>query len=224
MGILTRTFKIGQAQTNQWLDKLENPEKMIDQAIRDRENEVADARSSIAKVIAQEKQTKAELDKALRGKENWTGKAQMALRAGREELAGQALMRAEEYEQQAASLQVQWEQEHTQSGQLKKALQAMTDDLASLKRERNILVAQTKAAAVKKDIYKAKAKVGKSSTSDLIERMRSKAQQMSYEAEAAGELNQDSAGDSLEKEFADLEQKQMSNSVAEKLAAMKANL
>ncbi len=224
MGILSRMFKIGQAEANQLLDKMEKPDKMIDQAIRDREKQIAEARAAIVKVIATEKQTKAELDRALRTKDDWTRKAELALRAGKEDLAAQALQRAEECEREAGVYQPQWQTQHAESAKLKQALQEMERDLTSLKRERNLIVAQSKAAEVKQDIYNAKAKVGKSNTDDLIERMRAKAQQSSHEADAAGELLQNDGANALEKEFANLEQQQVSSSVAEKLAAMKAQM
>ncbi|WGK68786.1 PspA/IM30 family protein [Candidatus Haliotispira prima] len=224
MGILSRMFKIGQAETNQLLDKLENPEKMIDQAIRDREQQIAGAREAIVKVIATEKQTKAALDRALHNKDEWVGKAEIALRAEKEDLAGQALQRSEEYEREAETYREQWQLQHAESAKLKQALREMESDFASLKRERSLIVAQSKTAEVKKDIYNAKAKIGKSNTDDLIERMREKARQSSYEADAAGELIEDSGATSLEKEFAGLEKQHVSGSVAEKLAAMKAKL
>ena len=224
MGIFSRIFKIGQAEANQLIDKMEKPEKMIDQAIRDREKQIAEAREAIVKVIATEKQTKAELDRALREKEEWVRKAEMALRAGKEELAGQALVRSEEYEKEAETYREQWQLQHGESAKLNQALGEMESDFASLKRERNVIIAQSKAAEVKKDIYRAKAKIGRSNTNDLIERMRAKAQQSSYEADAAGELGESDGQNALENEFAALESKQVSGSVAEKLAAMKARL
>ena len=224
MGIFSRIFKIGQAEANELIDKMEKPEKMIDQAIRDREKQIAEAREAIVKVIATEKQTKAELDRALREKEEWVRKAEMALRAGKEELAGQALGRSEEYERAAKVYREQWQLQHGESTKLKQVLQEMESDFASLKRERNLIIAQSKAAEVKKDIYRAKAKIGKSNTDDLIERMRTKAQQSSYEADAASELNESDGQNALEKEFAELDTQQISSSVAEKLAAMKARL
>ena len=224
MGIFSRIFKIGQAEANQLIDKMEKPEKMIDQAIRDREKQIAEAREAIVKVIAAEKQTRAELDRALREKEEWVRKAEMALRAGKEELAAQALGRSEEYEKEAEAYREQWQLQHGESSSLKQALGEMESDFASLKRERNVIIAQSKAAEVKKDIYRAKAKIGRSNTNDLIERMRAKAQQSSYEADAASELGESDGQNALENEFAALESKQVSSSVAEKLAAMKARL
>lgn len=224
MSIIQRIFKVGQAEANRLVDQIENPEKMLDQAIRDREKEIRNARTAITSVIAQEKETKATLDRALRNKEEWLGKAEMALRAGKEELAAQALVRSEDYEREAQTMDQQWQYLKKETQQLKQSLQQMENDFQALQRERNIIVAQSKAASVKKDIANAKAKIGKGNTDDLIERMRKKAQKVSYEADAANELADETSGDSLEKEFASLETQQVSASVADKLAAMKAKL
>jgi phage shock protein A len=100
----------------------------------------------------------------------------------------------------------------------------MDDELAELKRNKDIIIAQSKAAEVKKDIYQAKAKIGKNKTSDLIERMKAKADRSSFEAQAAEEMAEEASGDMLEKEFDGLGQITASQSVQDKLAALKNKL
>ena len=224
MSVFKRIFKVGEAKANQMVDKLEKPELMLEQAIRDQGKQIRDAKEKVAAVIATERQNKALVDKEAESASEWEQKAQAALQAGNEELATKALTHSEERAAKATSLRPQWESQRNSVEGLKAEIRRMGDELAELKRNKDIIIAQSKAAEVKKEIYEAKAKIGKSGTTDLIERMKAKAERTSYEAEAAEEMASDTSGDSLEKEFAQIEGASASSSVQDKLAAMKAKL
>ncbi|MDJ0841680.1 MAG: PspA/IM30 family protein [Acidobacteriota bacterium] len=224
MSIFSRIFKIGQAHANKALDGMEKPEVMLDQAIRDQEKQIAEARKKIQSVIASERKQKALVMKERDNQSQWETRAQQALSAGNEELATKALVRAEEHERNAANLDPQWQGMRKDADGLKTALRKMEDELAELRRNKDIIIAQSKTAEVKKEIYEAKAKIGKNNTGDLIARMKAKAERQSYEAEAAEEMA-GATGDSLESEFKSLESgPAVSAGVADKLAAMKAKL
>ena len=62
MGVFSRLFKVGEAKANQIIDGLEKPELMLEQAIRDQEKNIREAKSKVQSVIATERQTKALLD------------------------------------------------------------------------------------------------------------------------------------------------------------------
>ena len=228
MGIFSRIFKIGQAKANKLVDKLEKPELMLEQAIKDKEKALREAKESVQNVIAEERKQKNMLDDELAQKEIWENKAQAALKAGKEELAVKALQRSEEYEKNANSLQGQWETLRKQVDDLKLIVRKSQDDINELKRNKDLIIAQSKAAEVKKDIYQARAKIGeKTNTDDLISRMKAKSEQNKYQAEAAQEMAEDlDEKDSLEKEFDDLDSSNSvaSSSVQDKLAAMKEKL
>jgi len=226
MSIFGRLFKIGQAHANKALDGMEKPEVMLEQAIRDQRKQIAEARQKIQNVIASERKQKALVVKEQDNQAQWEERAQRALASGNEELATKALVRAEEHERNAANLDPQWQAMRKDADSLKVALKKMEDELAELERNKDIIIAQSKTAEVKKEIYEAKAKIGnkKNNTHDLIARMKSKAERQSYEAEAAEELA-DAGGDTLENEFKSLDSgPAVSAGVSDKLAAMKAKL
>ncbi len=224
MSIFSRLFKIGQAHTNNAIDNLAKPEVMLDQAIRDQEKHIREVKEKVQSLIATERQTKALIDKELVDKDIWEQKAQGALKSDKEELATKALVRSEEHEQKAASLKPQWENQHTEIEKLKSSIRKMENDLAELKRNKDIIIAQSKASEVKKEIYEAKAKIGKNKSADLIERMKAKAQRTTHEAAAAEEMANEATGDQLEKEFESIESNSVSQTVQDRLAAMKSKL
>ena len=227
MSIFRRIFKIGQASVNKALDDMEKPEIMLDQAIRDKTEQIRDAKKAIQSCIATERQAKTLLEKEKADRMAWEQKAEMALKAGKEDLAVQALQRASEHEQKAATLQENWQSQRDAVDSLKKDIQKMDDQLAEFKRNKDFIIAQSKAAEVKKNIYEAKARISKkaSSADDLMARMKAKAERSNYEAEAAQEMADSFDGtDTLDKEFADLGDSTASVDVNNKLAALKAKL
>ena len=227
MSIFSRIFKVGQAAANKAIDSLEKPELMLEQAIRDKEEQIRLAKKAVQECIATERKSKAILNKEIADQATWEHKAEIALKAGNEELATKALLRASEHETKAAAFQPQWEEQRNSVDALKVDLHKMDDQLADYKRNKTFIIAQSKAADVKKDIYEAKAKISKSSNNadDLMARLKAKAEKSSLEADAAKEMADEfEGGDSLEKEFEDLDGTQAGSAVAEKLAAMKAKM
>ncbi|MBF0196136.1 MAG: PspA/IM30 family protein [Planctomycetes bacterium] len=224
MSIFSRLFKIGQAKANAVVDSLENPELMLDQAIKDKEKSIGELRESVARCIATEKLTRKQLDGELKSRADWEAKAEGALKSGREDLAVKALNRASEHEAKSVTLQTNWESQKKGVDQLKVDLQKQQDQLAEYKRNRNFIVAQSQFAEAKKSIHSVRSKMnsGAKSADNLMERMKAKAEQSSAEADAAAELA--SEGSSLENEFKEMENSGMSADIEAKLAAMKSKM
>jgi phage shock protein A len=62
MGVIDRVSRLVRANVNDLLDQAEDPEKMIDQIIRDMESNITDARRQVAAMIAQEKELEYDRD------------------------------------------------------------------------------------------------------------------------------------------------------------------
>ena len=225
MSIFSRIFKIGQAATHEVVDKLERPELMLAQAIRDKEKQIRDAKKAVQGCIATERQTKAMMEKERAQQREWESKAEAALKVGRDDLAVKALSRATEHEQKANSVETNWQDQRKTLDGLKQDITSFDDQLAEYKRNKDFIIAQSKAAEVKKSIYEAKAKISKSGDVDnLMERMKAKAERASYEAEAAQEMAEMQTGGRLEAEFEGLEEKSGDSEVQAKLDALKAKI
>ncbi|MGJ8640467.1 MAG: PspA/IM30 family protein [Opitutaceae bacterium] len=226
MSIFSRIFKIGQASANKVVDKFEKPELMLEQAIRDKDKQIREAKKAVQACIATERKTKALLEKDKAEKFTWEQKAEAAMRANNEELAIKALQRATEHDQKSQTMQPQWQSQRQAVDDLKKDIIMMENELAEFKRNKDFIIAQSKASEVKKDIYEAKARIsGRHNADDLMARMKAKAEQQSYEADAAQEMATSfEGGDSLEKEFESLGSSGASAEVQDKLAALKAKM
>jgi phage shock protein A len=204
MSIFARIFKIGQASANKVVESFEKPELMLEQAIADKEKQIREVKQAVQQVIATERQTKAQLEKEKAEKFQWEQKAEAAMRAGREDLAVKALERASEHESRATALEPSWQNQQSSVAELKQEVMAMEAQVAEYRRNKDFIIAQSKASQVKKDIYEAKAKItNKRTPDDLMARMKAKADRQGFEAEAAKEMSTTGAT-SLEDEFKSL--------------------
>lgn len=91
MGVLTRFKDIMTANVNALLDKAEDPEKMVDQYLRNLENDLAKVKAETASVMAEEKAAKRKLDECVSEIDRMTEYARKAVTAGNDGEAKQFL-------------------------------------------------------------------------------------------------------------------------------------
>jgi len=205
MGIFARLGTLIKSNINDLITRAENPEKMLNQVLLDMQSQLVEAKKAVAVAIADEKklqkQYNSELDKA----KEWERKAMVAVRAGDDNLARQALVRKQEHDDIAAQFQQQWVQQKQAVDKLKDALRLLNQKIEEAKRKKNILIARKKRAEAQQQIAATMQGLGDTSAFDTFERMADQINLLEAEAEAGAELAGEISGDALEAKFLQLE-------------------
>jgi phage shock protein A len=192
MGLFKRISDIISANLNDMTEGLEDPEKMLKQAIREMEQTIADATQETAKVLANEKLLAKEMNNNQRQADDWQRKAEQAVGSGDDNLARKALARKQEHQKLVTALQDQLTAAQDASKTLKHQLDGMQAKLAEGKRNLSTLSARQRAADFKKKMHTNEVAAETGAASDdafaKFERMRDKVERAEAEAEALAEL------------------------------------
>ena len=208
MGVLSRINDIVRSNLNDLVSKAENPEKLLNQAILDMEKHLRKARSQVIDTIAAEKTLEKKRISVLESAQRWERRAAMALQDGDEELARRAIVKRNQFESHASSLEEQIRVQREYVGALKQSLVALEERYEDAKNRKQALVARAKAAKARKKTAKALSPekssggLAESRAFDTFDRMEDKVLAIEAQVEAYSEM---SAEDSLGKDEADLE-------------------
>lgn len=222
MGFFRRLFRIGKANLNAALDSMEDPVKMIDQILRELEQDVAKVTAAVTSQMAVEKRFERELREAEEIVAKRDEQARKALAAGDEALAREALVDKRRHAEKVEVLRTNYEKAKATSEKLRSQLASMKSKVEEMKTQRGALVAQAQAAKATKKINETMSGIGSASLVDSFKRMEEKVRQMHDEAEAAQLLaNEDK---SLDEKFDELFKNHQDKDIDAELEALKAEM
>lgn len=204
MGIFSRLAALIKSNVNDLINKAEDPEKMLTQMLLDMQSQLVEAKKQVAVAIADEKRLKKQLDNEQTAAAEWEKKAMLAVKAGNDGLAREALMRQQEHAKLAEGYVQQWESQRQAVEQLKTALQALNAKIEEAKRKKNLLVARAKRAEAQKTIAETMHGLQDTSAFETMARMEEKITQLEAHTEAHAELAAATTGDALEQQFKQL--------------------
>ena len=206
MGIIDRAKRAISSNVNAMLDKVEDPKKMVELTIDEMGDQLKRAKADVISAVAAEKQQRKKCDEIRVQVDKWEQRAVLAVQAGDDALAREAL-------KQKARLAAELESaEKTREQMLGTALK-MRDDLDGMDRRHKELSAKKGTIAVKAEIARAGggaeglgAKGGGTNAFETFRGMEDKIEQQEAEAAAMTELNEDSVKEAeLESKFRKLE-------------------
>ncbi|XCN72143.1 MAG: PspA/IM30 family protein [Candidatus Electrothrix aestuarii] len=215
--IFKRVSDIINANLNDLIDRLEDPERVIKQIIREMEDNIRQAKEGVVNAIASEKQLFHELEKHRNSSQEWLSKAETALQADKEDLARSALARKKEIDQIITSLEPAWASAKATSDRLKAQLLQLENKLEETKRKRTTLLARQRATEARQQMDSTMNTFHAGLDAQArFDRMEDKVEEMEARAEAMDELHNDMSA--LENEFLQLE---TDNDVETELNALK---
>jgi phage shock protein A len=205
MGMFKRLADLIKSNLNELISRSEDPEKMLNQIVLEMSNQLLEAKRQVAQSIADEKRLAKQVEQETLNASEWEKRAMLAVRAGDDALAKEALTRKKEHQTLAEQFQEQWTKQKQAVDQLKLALRALNNKIEEAKRKKNLLIARKKRAEAQKAIQETMTGLKNASAFETFDRMAGRIEQMEAEAEAHAELNEEASGDTLAHKFRELE-------------------
>ena len=225
MGIITRFKDIMAANFNALLEKVEDPEKMIDQYLRNLEEDLGEVKKETASVMADEKSAKRKLDECTAEIAKMGEYARKAVVSGNDEEAKAFLRKKADLTEQQAVLQGQYDLACSNSQKMRQMHDKLETDIASLKTRRETLKAKVKLAETQQKLNQLGSGIENAGNNmAAFERMEEKVNKMLDEADAMAQLNEAGASDDIESLTQKYDADSKASEVDDEQAALKAEM
>ncbi len=227
-----RLFRIGQAEANSAIDKLEDPIKMTEQGIRDLKKDLDKSLQALAEVKAMGIRSKNDVNTYRNKAKDYENKAMLLLKkaqsgeldpAEADRLASEALVKKEEATGQMTRAQEEQDRFEKNVSQLDANVKKIRSTISTYENELKTLKARVKVSTATKKLNKQMAQIDSSSTVSMLERMKDKVAEEEALAESYGDIAHESKSldDEIDKA---LEGGSSSLKASDDLAALKAKL
>lgn len=198
MGILTRFKDIMSANINALLDKAEDPEKMIDQCLRNLNSDLGKVKAETASIMAEDARAKRELDACGEEIDKMQAFAVKALEAGNEADARKFLEQKASLSNRKTSLQQSYDLAHNNALHMREMHDKLVNDISELESRKSMIKGKLAAAKTQERINKMGSSVSSANNSIAgFEKYEELANKKLDQANAMAELNQSSAGNEI---------------------------
>jgi phage shock protein A len=217
MGLIDRILRVIRANINSLVSQTEDPEKILEQAVSEMQDNLIQLRQAVAGAIATQKRTERQSKQNQSTAEEWYRRAQLALQQNQEDLARQALTKRKSYQETAEALQAQLEQQSSIVARLKQDMRTLESKISDAKTKKDMYIARARSAEATQRLNEMLGNVTTGNTLGAFERMEEKVIQLEAQSEAIASLGTDD----LEKKFLTIED---TDDIDSELASMKAQI
>lgn len=203
MGIFSRMSNMIKAKVNTTLDDMENPVELLDQKLRDMDDQFSKAKLSSAQILGNVHEIEKKLVLAKKESEDYDQKVRLAMSKGNEELAKKALARKVEIDKKITALQASYDNSKAQADVLKANLRALEDEITKTRNYRDEAAARYSNAEASQKVNEVLANVKTKTNSIQIDSIERKIQRKEALAKGLGELKDI---DDFDSEFAKLDE------------------
>lgn len=200
MNLLDRISRLIRANLNDLLRRAEDPEKIIEQAILDMKEALKEAREQVAAAMAEAKRLEREVESHLKEAALWEEKAKEALKAGREDLAKEALRRRKRALDLAEGFKAQLEEQKGLTDRLMTQLKALEAKIDEAEARKKLLLARKKGVEAAEAVRRMESRLERHPALEAFEEMEARILAMEDRHEALKELD----GQDLDKELSAL--------------------
>lgn len=223
MNLFDRFQRVAKANINNALKSMEDPEKILNQAVEDMQADLVKIRQSYAEVTATQRRLLKQKEQADALASDWYERAQLALQKGNDELAREALTRRQQNVDQATDLQSQIDMQNASIDKLYEGMQALESSIMESKAKKEQMIARARTAESTQKVNDMLSGISGKTSMDAFKRMEDKVEALEASAEVSAEMgalsgNMLPGGSDLEKEFKKLE---AASSVDDELKKMK---
>ena len=223
MGVIQRFKDIMSANINAMLDKAENPEKMIDQYMRNLENDLGKVKAETASVMAEEARAKRAYDEALAEVEKYQKYAEKAVAAGNDNDARVFLQSKKTAQSKLEGLKLTYDTAAANAQKMRQMHDKLVNDISDLRARKETIKAKVAVAKAQERVNQVGSSLkGVSNNMSAFDRMANK---MLDTANAMAQLNEsaDTNVDDLARKY-DLDDVAGTSDIDDELAALKAKL
>ena len=184
MGLFDRVSRVVRSNLNAAVSAAEDPEKILEQALIDMQEDLIQLRQAVAQAIATQKRTERQMANAQSIAEEWYRRAQLALQQGNESLAREALTKRRAYQQTGEALATQIDEQSTVVARIKKDMRTLELKIAEAKTKKDMYIARARSAQATQRLNEMLSGVNTSSSLNAFERMEEKVLQLEAKSEA----------------------------------------
>jgi len=212
MNLFDRFSRVAKSNINNVLKNLEDPEKILNQAVEDMQADLVKIRQSYAEVTAVQRRLLKQQEQANAIAADWYERAQLALKSGNDELAREALSRRQQQVDVSTDLQSQIDVQNMSIDKLFEGMQALENKIMESKAKKEQMIARARTAESTQKVNDMLSGVTGSTSMDAFNRMEDKVEALEAAAEVSSEMGSlggnmlpGSSGADLEKQFRALE-------------------
>lgn len=212
MNLFDRFTRVAKSNLNNILKNLEDPEKIMNQAVEDMQNDLVKVRQSYAEVTATQRRLLKQKEQADAIAADWYNRAQLALQKGNEELAREALSRRQQQVDSSSALQSQIDTQASAIDKLYEGMQMLESKILESKAKKEQMIARARTAQSTQKVNDMLGGITGKTSMDAFTRMEEKVEALEAAAEVSAEMGSiggnmlpGSSESSLERQFAMLE-------------------
>ena len=190
MGIFTRMSNMVKGKVNATLDEMENPIELLDQKLKDMDEQLSKAKLNSAQVLGNVHEFEKRMNLAQKEAADYDQKVKLALSKGNEDLAKRALAKKVDSDKKYESLKASYETSKVQADSLKKNLRALQEEIEKTRSYRDEAAARYSNAQASKKVNEVLANVQTKTNSIKIDNIERKIAREESLANGLGELRE----------------------------------